>query len=493
MNRKYCRYLFESKKIAWIFFFIMHAALTFMSFITNGFSNKEVSFTMSMIVAGVLSGILSFVLPVFLFSYVHRKRSCDMYFSTPIDRKEMLVTTLLFSWILCFGYFAVIGLAEYFLFGMETVPFVNFMKFILYFGLGLAVLLLINTFFYLLANNLLDGVVMVLAYSLLPVFLSFLEIVAVDTYSANTMSVSSFPLALYLSPVAVLGENMACLTGNLLKNSYTPICFDWAALFALLAFGVIGCIGLKKEFVDRKSERAEQVSNGLLAYPTVMNLYLFAILALLAVSIVSNTNWADTLIIYVLLFFVYILANFVYRRKIYVSWKNAVYFVGVVIVTLGLAQFSWKEKGFGYAYRYSLTQGDTLHYSYNAGYGEVTDDTEYSGQDAYIDFSVDIPVKELGEAKNEKLVQILEEYRTSLLDEYFSRKVPEWGTGNLYVESTKKSKPYDTPLSDYSYYGTALTMDQLREINMYTPVTVSIYDYATDDTKELTLQEYLGK
>ena len=109
INKNYFKYLFKSKIIAWVFFGIMFIAISMSSFLTPGNEAAD-CFRVTTITSLVLSIIMSFALPVFLFSFVHRKRSCDMYFSLPIDRKELLITTITFSFVLIFSYYTISSL-----------------------------------------------------------------------------------------------------------------------------------------------------------------------------------------------------------------------------------------------------------------------------------------------------------------------------------------------------------------------------------------------
>ena len=148
INKNYFKYLFKSKIIAWVFFGIMFIAISMSSFLTPGNEAAD-CFRVTTITSLVLSIIMSFALPVFLFSFVHRKRSCDMYFSLPIDRKELLITTITFSFVLIFSYYAITSIfALLFTMRSTTIFFSSLFASYAMMALGILALLIINSCIY---------------------------------------------------------------------------------------------------------------------------------------------------------------------------------------------------------------------------------------------------------------------------------------------------------------------------------------------------------
>ncbi len=489
MNKSYFQYLLKSKKTAWCFYAVVYLAFSLVQYIGKINTSITSCYMASFIAMGIISGIATFVLPIFLFSFIHRKSSCDMFLSIPVNRKEILITTLVFCFLVAYVPFVTVSFAEYILLCAKTIGFVEYLRCILFFGFGLMVMLLVNTAWYVCANNILDGLIMISSYTFLPLVLVLLEESVLNLYSANNWGYAAVPKALYLSPAAMFTIGMGMLTSNLPNTKVYDFVwgdYKFAYVFAgMLIFGILAVIVLKKQFVNRKAERAEQVSNDIMAYPFIINIFLLACLILLSVSCVSEGSYSEMLILYVLLFVVYILATCIYKRKIKVSAKNVIYFVVCSLLTLGMAKFAWVNKGFGLAYKYSLTEGETLEYYY---YGSFEDGKSNQYYYKNINFRISIPTDEI-EQYNE-VVHLLEVKRAEAIERSFENHAEyyEDSSGSLTVRSLVKK---DTVIHGYGYFlSDGFTVSELKTINKYCAVTIDCVDSDYVSTT-YTLDEYL--
>ena len=490
MNKSYFQYLLKSKKTAWCFYAVIYLAFSLVQYIGKSYSSITSCYMASFVAMGILSGIATFVLPIFLFSFIHRKSSCDMFLSIPVNRKEILITTLVFCFLVAYVPFVTVSFAEYILLCAKTIGFVEYLRCVLFFGFGLLVMLLVNTACYVCANNILDGLIMVCAYTFLPLVLVLLEESVLNMYSVNNWGYAAAPKAIYLSPAAMFTIGMGKLTSNLPNTIvYYSLWGDYkfAYVFAgMLLFGILAVIVLKKQFINRKAERAEQVSNDIMAYPFIINIFLLACLILLSVSCVSDGSYSEMLILYVLLFVVYILATCIYRRKIKVSVKNVIYFVICSLFTIGIAQFAWVNKGFGIAYKYSLTEGETLEYYY---YGSFEDGKSDKYNYKNINFELPVPTDEIEQYT--EVIELLEEKRTEAIDRYFEIHADyyyEDSSGNLSVRSLGKK---DEVIHGYGYFlSDGFTVSELKTINKYCVVSIDCTDSDYVSTT-YTLDEYL--
>ena len=272
INKNYFKYLFKSKIIAWVFFGIMFIAISMSSFLTPGNEAAD-CFRVTTITSLVLSIIMSFALPVFLFSFVHRKRSCDMYFSLPIDRKELLITTITFSFVLIFSYYAITSIfALLFTMRSTTIFFSSLFASYAMMALGILALLIINSCIYLFANNIFDGIVMLAAYSAIFVAISLTAETISDLLLIPFM-LSSFEEGILFSPVAIVAVNFTSISHCIVQAiddgmSFVPS-ISYLQITVLVIYACIACFLLKKNFVERKTERAEQVSNTFFSYPFI--------------------------------------------------------------------------------------------------------------------------------------------------------------------------------------------------------------------------------
>ena len=220
LNKNYFKYLFQNKKIAWIFFLIMYMAVSLSSFISLG-TTYSAKLNFAFKCSFVLSCIMTFVLPIFLFSFVHRKRSCDLYFSLPIERKELLSTTILFSFTLTFGFFILTTLVAILLcMSHITINLIAYLQTILFVGFSSLALLLINSSIYLLANNIFDGILMLAAYLVIPVSICIVLSVISNVFLIDFL-VNKINGGIYFSPIAIVWTNASVLMSDIVHSADT--------------------------------------------------------------------------------------------------------------------------------------------------------------------------------------------------------------------------------------------------------------------------------
>ena len=440
---------------------------------------------------------MTFVLPVVLFSFVHRKRSCDQYFSLPIKRKNMLFTTFACMFFLTIGYYLATSIISAVLaFGtIHSIELTSYIVSSTYLAIGCIALLLINSAIYLLANNIFDGIVLLMAY------FAIIGLVCVTCNTIfDTLLISFFSdfisNGLLFSPVGIVFSNFFHVVS--LIQAETPFTISvfsiWHNIF-LLIYAIVACILLKKHFIQRKTERAEQPSNTFLAYPFIINFYLIFCLFIIAFS----TNYAsigEFIIIYLMLFFIYIIAIFIYKRKLKLYWKNALYYIIVAVVTSQLSHFIYANKAFGLPYLYPTTSGDTINYNYST----FVNDPQYnSADDAYYDVSIyfhlSIPVVERNDAKYKQVFTELESFRKKSIDAWFENGGDLMNyTSTIAIQNTKDTsytfQDSSSILNTMSYTSdVSLSIDALRKIDKLTTVKINISNETND--KQYTLEQYI--
>ena len=412
-SKEYFTYLFKSKKYLLIFILL----ISFLNAV--GSYNDEIG----LIIQGFLCVVLTYLIPCNVFSYVHDKKAVDTYFSIPVSRKAMLITGILFCiivayvpFVVTFSFFAVI----------EEIGIVNYALALIKILLVAFTLVVFNTSLYLIGNNIFDGVVMIGAYTVLPAILfTALEIFA-DSYIAGRGFDMSF--VAYLSPVAISTD----LFFDILDASM----FKIHNIAALILYLVVFAYLLYKEYVDREVERASTPSTKIYSYPLVIYLYVFLILFMISSSFnygySSFSNFMSNMfIVYLMLFVVYVVAYFVYKRKLYFSYKLPLVFILAAMLTIGFAGVARKTKGFGLAQVYDHNDrfGQYILYSYMEEIpSQITEALkEIEGVDAddtylYVVISANdtkgenIPRKEIGESS----MALFEKYRGYGIDYFYS-------------------------------------------------------------------------
>lgn len=493
INKNYFSYLFKSKKIGWIFFFIMYMAIALASFMDSS-SDMIDLFSNVVIVAGIESIIMAFLLPVFFFSFVHRKRSCDLYFALPIKRSEMLCTIIAFAFLLCFGFFVfTIGIAYCFTLFNAKISLINLFVTSAFLAISILALLLINTAIYLFSNNIIDGLIILCAYTFIPWVYTLLcsvinTIVFLDNANFAVLN------GVWLSPISIVISNFQALhakiqQSNYVINSMIPS-YNNLYTILLIVYSFIACVTLYYHFIKRKTERAETVSNAFLSYPLLINLCTFLVLSALAFSMLKG-YFSNYVLFFIFVFFCYILALFVYKRKIQITFKNVCSFAIMLAFTIGLAQFTFMNKGFNIAKQYSLKEGTSISYSVS-GYQLTKDLAQqaHEGDSIEYRFVFTIPTDAIDSTKYKEVISILENYRNACIDYWYtSESIGNYDTFALNVMQKKQTHT----IKDYIYRSNkGLSINDLEIINTFTPVTVDVYDEYTFELKHsYNLSEYI--
>ena len=435
-SKEYFTYLFKSKKYLLIFILL----IAFLNAVGSG--DNEIG----MVIQGFLCVILTYLIPCNVFSYVHDKKAVDTYFSIPVSRKTLLVTGILFCVIVAYVPFVV---TFSFFSVAESIGILNYVLALIKILLVAFTLVVFNTCLYLIGNNIFDGAVMIGAYTVLPAVLYTALQIFADSYIAGGGFDMSF--VAYLSPLTLSTD----LFFDIMDASMLKIHNITALIAHLTVFAYL----LYRSYVDRAVERASTPSTKAYSYPLVIYLYVFLILFMIS----STFNYgysslghfmSDMFIVYLMLFVVYVVAYFVYKRKLYFSYKLPLVFIMAAILTLGFSTVARKTKGFGLAQAYDHNDrlGRYTLYSYMEQIpSEITESLKQiegvDANDTYLyaviscneEKEIKVPRKEISEDS----LALFEKYRASGID-YFYKAQKEGQNSNLNILSSDKR---------YYYYG----------------------------------------
>lgn len=485
MNKHYFRWLL-SKYLAAVIFCLL-VSLIFAISMNSGKLDSSQADSLKLYASSLSSGfamclLAAYVLPVVLFAFVHKRSSADLFFALPVKRKDMLFTNLLFAFCVTSLMLVIEALTGWFMRGIGLITFGHVLLLILVGCILLAAVLMVNMAFFLSANGTFDGIVMMLAYSLLPVFAAGL----IQIFTENIIAGATFESyqslqqkAVYLSPVGMSYEFFRELLWKFTGyHSYllTPISsISWSYFITVLVWCVVAWFSLQYSFVKRRSERAGHISDNFFAYPLVIHIYLF--MALLAIWCAS----ASHLLLTSLMLVVYIAAIFVYHRTFSISPRTILTYAVIALVCCGIAKAGMATKGFGLAEKYPLGGDGGIGYEYSTG-----DESKDVG------FSLYLSKEEMVQYGD--IVALLEDCRKDSIAWFYEpdRRYDD----SMYLSNLNV---YDYPLQNqnhtkysgrYSYdCRKVLNVEELKKINEITPVVV--FDYNTGS--EESLEEYLEK
>lgn len=495
MNKSYLKYLFSSRKFALLFVAVMYLLLCGVPYLEGTQGIEANCYSSSLSIGMALNVIMVYVLPVLLFSFVHKRRSADQMMALPMSRKEQLITPLLFGLILTGGCWVLSALLLYVFFG---IGFVNFSLVLAIIGVGLLIILgmlIINTALFMTANNVFDGIVMIAAYTAIPLLAELAILVFSSTMVAGGDYIRESFVG-YLSPIYMSMRNVTMMMDGV-QNAKSLSELSMSYFLVPLAYVIAACFALVPLFIRRKSERADQLSDGKTAYPLIITVYLFVLLTMVSFWTVETQSFITTIPYYLLLLLAYVIAQFVYRRSISFHLDIFIRYAICLVAGLGVAFIGWQTSGFGIARSYSYGDPDsTLCYSYNtlAEEGDLSmlkafiyDDDTY----VQVRFDVRMPVDDL----DEELMKILETKRSEAIDDFYARTLPDY-PANFYVNNeryiTDDGRGYYMNDNYYNYACKPFTVEELKEIEKYTNVYVGYSDPYGNWT-DYTLDEYLER
>lgn len=482
MNKKYLSFLFKERKVPILFFFAIYLGIACIPFV-NGITKDAGLFSIQ--VTALVSVLLTFGLPIILLAFVHRKRSVDVHFALPLSRRQQIITILFFCFMVSFGYFALTNFFTFVLFPHFLIRFYQLVIIIAIVAFMLACLCVIHSFLFLIANNLFDGFVIFAAYSFLPYFLYLLWYSFASNLIAGGYYVSfGFSFTRFLSPMYMLYELLSHYVYYLFTD--IPHRINLVAYIVIpLVFAIVSWFGIQKNFIERKAERAEQLSDGFFAYPFIIHVYLFLCLLSFACEAVAGRSY-EIIFLFLLLFAVYIVSTFIYRRKIELNWKYILIYLVSMAVSFGIAMLGWNTHDFGLGDRLELSQGEKVrfHYSYHTDKDSYLGKWEF-GENEFvsINYDIEIPTKQMEQFK--EVIDLFEEKRKKSVEYFYAREYPY---DVAYMNVHFEDKITTTYYGNRSYTTNPFTKEEYQILDKYGDFV--IYDM---NGNEITLKELYGE
>ena len=401
------RYLVDSKKYLLIFIVLVS--------LLNGIGNSIKG--LDLLLQGVFAIGLSFLMPALVFYHVHDKRAVDSYFSLPVSRKKMLVTNVCFCTLTVFVTIA-IGVV---CFAYKWDRSLNVSIVLLEMALASFTLVVFNSTLYLLGNDVVDGIVMMGAYTFLPAAIFVVINGFYYSFVAGRMN-SDLSAIRFLSPIYMSAEMLLEIVDE------GKVVF--LSVIGLTVMGIIFFCLLQRSYVDRNVERAGSRSDEFFSYPLVINLYLvismFSIITLFGFEYRNIGDFMkDCFILYVLLFAVFAAAQFVYKRKIYFDYRLPSFFVIVMIASILFGLLCRGSKGFGLSERYEKASGNDACTINIWDASAVSDLKEYVREETgdtsqIIQIFIQIPADERNRtAMSETTAELIDKYRKMAIEDFY--------------------------------------------------------------------------
>ena len=476
MHKGYFRYLLHHYRAASIFFLVSSLIVAIAMNSGNLDGNPEYSaplYSSSMMYSFVLMLVLTFILPVLLFSFVQKRNSSDLFLSLPVSRKQMLITTEVYAFILLSLMSVLAFVTGWIMTGMMA-SFTQILLLILASMFFLGVMLSVNTAFFLTADSTFDGIVMMLAYTVLPLVLAGALQAYCDATVAGYGNVSSLAAgnAIYVSPFMMSFGSIHALV-NRITGSMILFSFEIMPAYYILCavYGVLAWLALQRSFVKRQSERAGRISDSIMAYPFIIHAYFFLC------TLMIFASPADKLLLLALLMIVYIAACFVYQRSFRFTKNMIILCTAFILASFLLVQLGMHTRGFGMADNYAIGGKGGIVYEY---YSFRMDSYNGSGD---VSFTASLSPEDI--QKHPEVIEILEKQRKAMIDEFYESDVSlddvsSW-QGTLYVTNYEDNKDRvnfvnagSPGVTQYAYHtAQGISMQDLVEINKAVNVQIT--------------------
>ena len=312
MNKAYFKEsLFSNLKMT-LFIFIIGLLIYPVVLLTNDFDvyNNGGKSTSQVGLAITYLAILCYIIPLFKFSYLHKKKQIDYYYSLPIKRKDLLNINLIIGFIQIIVPYTII----YFL-GMGIVflktDIYHFIWYLPLYGISIYVALglyLFNTFIYTRGNTSADGFILLVLYTFV-FYLLYVAIENIEFFKINH-KVNIDSTLITFSPFVNIGnyfnEYILYYGESRFGEAYIRN-FHWFNYVYPIILGIIGYLGLYFSFKYDKAERAEQITNSYFGYRIMIPLYYI----LTFFSIVKNSSF----ILLIILIIAYLIGEVIHYRK----------------------------------------------------------------------------------------------------------------------------------------------------------------------------------
>jgi len=488
----YFRFLWEANKVLVLFLVFAYTALIGLPFAApstltfTGYNPYEkVPFAGGLHNGSILALILCFALPVITFRLVHRRTAVDTFFALPVSRKQMLFTTIVFDWLTAFGLFGVISTVLYILTGsFLNVSLTLFLQVLAVSAIGVLALLCVNGGLFLLGNHFFDGLVILAGWTLVPVTARMV----VSNFIRNLWAgASDFAWSYgegrvrFFSAYQMMNAKISGILNEMVNAEYTPVKWYFPVIFAHLCIGIALLI---KHFVNRKAERAEQLSSGAFAYPGLVRTYLFLYLIMICSYTVSG-SYGSQLLYFVLVLLIYVTATFIYQRRIRISWRSFAIFCLIFAASYGFCLSAWNTRFFGMGDRSPAFDSNYTVYSYTQVVteadltGEEDDDAKYN-QAAEIAIRLSVPKGQ--ESEYAEQIALFDRFRERCVNQFYHEETAESEiTNSMNVfGSAEKEESYSEDGWRYAYYtDLSFDLDELKLLEEKAEVTV--YDWYTYD------------
>lgn len=355
INKDYFKYLIKQNKKYLILIYVIGIIIPFWVF--NEFAP---AFNTSGLLSLCYGLVLSCIVPIYLFSFLQKKKSNLLYFSLPVKKESLYLTTSIFS------YFAtIIPVVIYQLIAQCIVAYkgdLSFNRFILAIIITIVHMFVMNvliTTITLLTQNIVDSLICSGAAISLPfLILIALNYCAEVTVQSMMLGTGNYTQGLtsilyYLSiPYSGLGQLNHIDIANI---SHAPTIY-W------LIIGLILSIVNYRLFSKRTFEQSESHTKSFFMYPLIITLGTLSMLL-----IMYSPDLKSNIVSFTIIFVLYLIMLYFSKRKVYFNLKIPVIFMILIAGCIGFSNVYAQTNGFNALYEVpasSTIESTSLDFSF---------------------------------------------------------------------------------------------------------------------------------
>lgn len=342
INKDYFKYLIKQNKKYLILIYVIGIIIPFWMF------NEH---TPTLCTTGVLSLVyglgLSCIVPIYLFSFLQKKKSNILYFSLPIKKESLYLTTSLFS------YFAtILPVVIYQLITQSIVAYkmnISFSSFILTIILTIVHMFAMNTLITtitLLTQNSVDNFICSFAY----IFLPLLIYIALNNCASNIVYTMMLGKGNYTRSLNAILYYLSIPYNGLAQMKYIGLPVTHISSIYWFIISIALSFVNYRLFIKRTVEQSETHTKSFFMYPLII---IFGIFAMLLVM--YTTDFKSNVLTFTIIFMIYLIMYYFSKRKVYFNWKIPTIFILLVVSCIGFSSVYADTKGFHSIYEVPTT------------------------------------------------------------------------------------------------------------------------------------------
>lgn len=449
INKDYFKYLIKQNKR--LLFLIWLIGFIFIPFFTFIYDSAEywAAFRFSAILTLVYGFVISFLAPIYLFSFIQKKKSTILYFSLPIKKQSLFITTALFSLfatiIPVVMYYIIALLLNYFKYSyMEGNIILSFLIIIIYMIGQQAIVTAIA----MLCQNTLDSFIANATYVITPFvafgcFLIYLSKLADKIMLGHGNYTEEFSQIIHFLSLPYNG--LFELTYTVTDNEF----YNKMFIIYWLVISIVFIFIAYKLFMKRSLEQSENHTKSIFVYPILITAITFSLMFVMYDS-------SDIIMIYGCIFVLYLVMYFFSVRKVYFTWKIPAIFIILVVGCIGFANAFNDTKGFGVLSEYPVIENQNEFHLHATSSKNLS----YNNEEVNT-FNID--------SQNKNTVRLIYEFHQNLINNKVVAPVERY---DIYTSSDLAESEPIIYVNFYYYDGVKETQ---REYVIYSKQNIDIF------------------